>query len=179
MTSIIIGNSVFCYAVSIDEFISSCVNQAPNHEAAKQDILNSLGSTFYHAMGGTEYSGYFNDPNASLKAAARFDGQGGIYYPGDPGYHTVGNLLTKAEADRIYPNDPPVNTARTSGITTSNVTSTPSTVITAEKAAQIRAAQQQALSANPTADPATVYLQVLQAHGYTLDAAGNIIPIAR
>ena len=56
----------------------------------------------------------------------------------------------------------------------------PSTpAITPEQAAQIQAAQQKALAANPTANPAAIYLQTLQANGYTLDATGKIVPIAK
>ncbi len=48
-----------------------------------------------------------------------------------------------------------------------------------QQAAQIQAAQQKALAANPSADPAAIYLQTLQANGYTLDATGKIVPIAK
>ena len=54
---------------------------------------------------------------------------------------------------------------------------TPAPVITPNQAAQIQAAQQKALAANPTADPATIYLQTLQANGYTLDATGKIVKL--
>ena len=47
------------------------------------------------------------------------------------------------------------------------------------KATQILAAQQKALTENPNADPAAIYLQTLQANGYTLDVAGEIVPIAK
>ena len=55
----------------------------------------------------------------------------------------------------------------------------PTPVISTNQAAQIQAAQQKALAANPGTDPATIYLQTLQANGYTLDATGKIIPIAK
>ena len=54
---------------------------------------------------------------------------------------------------------------------------TPAPVITPNQAAQIQAAQQKALAANPTADPATIYLQTLQANGYTLDTTGKIVKL--
>ena len=54
---------------------------------------------------------------------------------------------------------------------------TPTPVITPNQAAQIQTAQQKALAANPGADPATIYLQTLQANGYTLDATGKIVKL--
>lgn len=62
---------------------------------------------------------------------------------------------------------------------TQNPAQTTSSGITPDKAAQIQAAQQKALAANPTADPAAIYLQTLQANGYTLDATGKLVPIAK
>ena len=53
----------------------------------------------------------------------------------------------------------------------------PTPVITPNQAAQIQTAQQKALAANPAADPATIYLQTLQANGYTLDATGKIVKL--
>ena len=48
-----------------------------------------------------------------------------------------------------------------------------------QQVAQIQAAQQNALAANPGADPTAIYLQTLQANGYTLDATGKLVPIAK
>ena len=53
----------------------------------------------------------------------------------------------------------------------------PTPVITPNQAAQIQTAQQKALAANPTADPAAIYLQTLQANGFTIDATGKIVKL--
>ena len=102
------------------------------------------------------------------------------------GYGPGGEEYSRREAERfkeMYYADAAIEEAKynaahdISSSPSPAAAATPTPAITPNQAAQILAAQQKALAANPGADPAAIYLQTLQANGYTLDATGKIVKL--
>ena len=147
MTTLVVSNTVPAFSQSVQQFIDNYANSA--------------------------HPGY---EDASRAAAERMFGQF-FDYVAEGAY---GNTpMDRAEVERNYMQG---GSSGSSSPTPAPAPGQPAVVaptpvITPNQAAQIQAAQQKALAANPTADPATIYLQTLQANGYTLDATGKIVKL--